>query len=309
MKSFFMTYRMVTSIFLMLLFTFGCATKKPAVVTAAISGDIPTIKSLRVAGQNINECDSAGTTALMHAITNKQPETIRYLIDSGADLKIKDKNGFDALMCAVEYHQIETMKLLIDNGADVDSRNIQGDIPLYPPLFVAIYQGFTDCVKLLLENGANVWAATNENYQKTILDYALYHGQKDVAASIGAKLWEPRPGKARIFLLVEGLYDYVWVKIGEHRKYLSRGPGSGFIDVDPGIYSVTVDYENADKAKPTLSIDTIAGQTYFFNVTQNMKHRIFVLPASLVDTISGSNPFSIMPLNETDAKDKITGFR
>ena len=210
-------------------------------------------------------------------------------------------------MHAIEYNQIETMKLLIDRGADVNSRSIQGDIPLYPPLFVAIHKGFADGVKLLLRNGADVWAATDDDGQKTILDYALYHGQIDVAASIGAKLWEPRPGKARVFFLAEGLYDFVWVKIGEHRKYLGRSPG--FIDVDPGSYSLTVDYENSNKAKPTLSVQTIAGQTSFFKVTQNMSHRIYVVPASLMDTIRGSSPFSITPLDEISAKEKIVGGR
>ena len=81
------------------------------------------------------------------------------------------------------------MKFLIDKGADVDSRDIQGNIPLYPPLYHAIREGFTKGVKLLVKNGANVNAKTNEDKQKTIIDYALFHGQMDVAASLGAKLW------------------------------------------------------------------------------------------------------------------------
>lgn len=308
MKSTPMTYRIVFPIILMLLVPYGCATTKPAIVKAASNGDINTIKSLSDAGQSINECDSAGTTALMYAIKNKQTETAKYLIESGADLKAKDKHGFDALIYTAEYSQIEIMKLLINNGADVDSRDLQGNIPQYPPLYFAILQGFTEGVKLLVKNGANIYANINEDNQKTILDYALYHGQMDVAASIGAKLWEPDAGKARIFLISEGLYDYVWVKIGDRSKYLNRS-GFGFIDVEPGLHAITVDWADSNKAKPALSVDIIAGQIYYFQVTQLMGNRILgyvlLIPTSSMDQMTGTNPFSIIQLMEVNAKEKI----
>lgn len=278
-------------------------------VRAARDGDINTIKSLSIAGQSINQSDSAGTTALMHAIINKKTDTARYLVKSGADLKIKDKHGFDALIYAIEYKQIEIMKLLIDKGADVNSRDIYGNTPLYPPLYFAILHNFTEAIKLLLENGADVYAPTNEDNQKTVFDYALYHRQMDVVKSIGNKLWEPDPNKARIFLIGDSLYDYVWVKIGNSKKYLNRWSGFGFIDVEPGMHAITVDYADANRAKPTFSIDIIAGQIYYFKVNQNITGRIlgyaFAIPVSTMDQVSGTGPFTIMPLKETDGKEEI----
>lgn len=290
------------------LMTLGCAAKTP-LIQASSKGDYQAVQKLVQNRVNINEADSNGTTPLMHAAAEKKVDVAKYLIESGADLKAKDKHGYDALTYAVENHQIEIMKLLIVKGADVDSRDIQGNIPLYPPLYHAIRVGFTDGVKLLVKNGANINAIINEDNQKTILDYSLYHGQMDVAASIGAKLWEPEPGKARIFLIGEDLYDYVSVQIGNHSKYLNRVSGFGFIDVEPGNHSIAVGYSDTKKAKPTLSIDTMAGQAYYLKITQDKRNRIvgyaLVVSPTLIDGVTGTTPFAITPLTEAEAKVKI----
>ena len=191
------------------------------------------------------------------------------------------------------------MKFLIDKGADVDSRDIQGNIPLYPPLYHAIREGFTEGVKLLVKNGANVNAKTNEDKQKTIIDYALFHGQMDVAASLGAKLWEPDPGKARIFFIGEGLYDYTSVRIGNRRKDLSPASGFAFIDVDPGNHAIAVCEIHTEKAKPTLSIYTMAGQIYYFVISQEMQRRVVHYFGYKLES------FKFTPMNESKAKEKI----
>ena len=286
----------------------GCATKSP-LSRASAKGDYQAVQKLVQNGVNINEADSNGSTPLMHAISERKVDVAKYLIESGADLKAKDKYGHDALIYAVENRQIEIMKLLIDKGADVDSRDIQGNVPLYPPLYYAIGGRFTEGVKLLVKKGANINAKTNEDNQKTIIDYALFHGQMDVAASLGAKLWEPDPGKARIFLIGEELYDYVSVQIGSRSKYLNRTPGFTFVDVEPGNHAIAVGYWDTKKAKQALSIDTMAGQAYYFQITQNIRNRIvgysIIVPATLIDGVSGTTPFLITPLKENEAKEKI----
>lgn len=286
----------------------GCAAKS-LLMQASAQGDYQTVQKLIQEGVNVNEADSNGSTALMYAISKRKVEVAKYLIGSGADLKAKDKHGYDALIYAVENRQIEIMKILIDKGADVDSRDMRGNIPLYPPLYYAIGGGFTKGVKLLVKNGANVHAKTNEDNQKTILDYALYYGQMDVAASLGDKLWEPDAGKARIFLIGEELYDYISVKIGNHSKYLKRASGFSFIDIEPGNHAIAVGYVDTGKAKPTLSIDTMAGQTYYFKITQNITNRIvgyaIVVSPTLVDRVTGTTPFAITPLKKSEAKEKI----
>jgi ankyrin repeat protein len=276
----------------------GCAAKSP-LIQASSNGDYQVVQKLVQSGVNINEGDSNGSTALMHAIWERKIEVAKYLIESGADVKTKNKNGDDALIYAVLYRQIEIMKLLIGKGADVDSRDVQGNIPLYSPLYHAIGEGFTEGVKLLVKSGANVNAKTNQDNQETILGYALFHGQMDVAVSIGAKLWEPDPGKARIFLIGEGLYDYVSVKIGNRSKDLNLASGFAFIDVNPGNHAIALCEVHTQNAKPTLSIDTIAGQIYYFSVSQDMKRRVVHYFGYKLDS------FIFTPLKGSEAKVKI----
>ena len=288
-------FAFIIAIFLMLA---GCATKS-SLIQASSKGDYQAVQKLIQNGVNINEADSNGSTPLMHAISEKKVEVAKYLIESGADLKAKNKYGYDALIYAVENRQIETMKLLIDKGADVDSRDIQGNIPLYPPLYHAIGGRFTEGVKLLVKNGANINAKTIGDNAETILDYALFHKQMDVAASLGDKLWVPDPGMARIFFIGEGLYDYTSVRIGNRRKDLSLASGFTFIDVDPGNHAIAVCEMHTEKAKPTLSIDTVAGQIYYFSISQEMKRRMAHYIGYRTDS------FIVTPLKESEAKELI----
>ena len=66
-----------------------------------------------------------------------------------------------------------------------------------------------------------------------------------------------------------------------------------FIDVDSGKHTISVSGE------PTSSIDVIAGQTYYLEVTQEMKRR------ALHYVMVRMSSFGIIPLNEVDAKKEI----
>jgi ankyrin repeat protein len=251
----------------------------------------------------------AEKSALMQASSKGDSQTVQKLIKEGANIKVKDQYGYDALSYAAANGQLEIMKILIDNGADVDSRDMQGNVPLYPPLYHAIGGRFTEEVKLLVKNGANINAKTIGDNAETILDYALFHKQMDVAASLGDKLWAPSDsGKARIFFIGEWLYDYTSVRIVNRRKDLSLGSGFTFIDVDPGNHAISVSYLDTQKPKPILSVDIIAGQIYYFKVTQNIRNRIagyFMFSSALVDRVTDTTPFAITPLKESEAKEAI----
>jgi len=81
-----------------------------------------------------------------------------------------------------------------------------------------------------------------------------------------------------------------------------------FIDVDPGNHIIDANHTSKYVSKNRTSIDVIAGQTYYFEVTQNMRNRIvgyaLVVPSTLVDKMT-STPFPITPLKESEAKEKI----
>jgi hypothetical protein len=155
----------------------------------------------------------------------------------------------------------------------------------------------TDVIKLLIESGADVNAksAAGEN----VLDIALSYKRGDIVDDLiraGVKLWAPETGKARLFFVGIQLWDYATVTVGKQSKVLNqnRYTGLALIDVDTGKHTISVSGE------PTSSIDTIAGQTYYLEVTQDMKRRS-VQYLILVKIPS----FGIIPLKEVDAKKEI----
>ena len=81
-----------------------------------------------------------------------------------------------------------------------------------------------------------------------------------------------------------------------------------FIDVDSGKHIIDANHSSKYVSKDRATIDVIAGKTYYFRVTQNMRNRIIgyalVVPSTLVDDIS-SSPFPITPLKEDEAKREI----
>lgn len=53
-------------------------------------------------GLNVNMCDSAGKTLLMHAIENELFNTVKFLVSKGADMYLMD----DALNMAEDYAKV-----------------------------------------------------------------------------------------------------------------------------------------------------------------------------------------------------------
>ena len=89
---------------------------------ATSSGDLAQIRALVAGGQNVNDRDEHGQTALMNAARSGQEEVVRLLIDAGADLNVTAKYNLTALMLAIINQQPGTAELLIDAGADAQAR-------------------------------------------------------------------------------------------------------------------------------------------------------------------------------------------
>jgi hypothetical protein len=270
---------------------------KPAIIDAANSGDISKIKKLLAEGRNINEKDSNGATPLMHAIWSKKPDVAKYLIESGADVKANDNYG-NALIYAIDYKQHELINLLLDKGADIESRNYLGETAIvHAVLRIADF----DAVKILIKRGANVNAKSTEG--ETVLDLALASARGDIVDKLGVNLWTPDAGKARVFFVGTGLFDYLKVIVGKQTKRLNQNMfvGLTFVDVDSGKHSIDVKefHAAAGSEKNAYSIDAIAGQTYYFKVTQDMKRRTAHYAGIKLSSVE------MTPMKEAEAKDEI----
>jgi hypothetical protein len=257
------------------LFVTGCASTTP-LIKASANGDSLAVQKLINEGANINEPDSKGYTPMMHAVLSGNIETVKTLLNKGADINARDKeSGNTAVLWALSYGYFDIAKLLIEKGADINVKSPEGE---------------------------------------TVLDLALSSTQGNIVDDLikvgNINIWIPEAGKARLFFVCSDLYDYIKVTVGKQSKRLNQNRNSGvaFIDVDSGKHAIDANIDKYVSPTPT-SIDVIAGQTYYFRVTQNMRNRIWgyalVISSSLIDKVTGDNPFTITPLKESEAKQEI----
>lgn len=307
----------------------GCANTKPSILSAASTGDISSIKKYHAEGKDINERDSAGTTALMYAICSKKSDVAKYLIESGADVNAKDRHGYDALRYAIDYKQIELINILLDKGADIESRDYLGRTALAHAVsyttdantFKKVASMATAnnprddafaVLKLLIKRGANVNA--KDSTPETVLELALSMCSMDVVTELinaGASLLIPSEGKARLIFIGEEFFfrDQVCVTLNGVYKYLWKDRNLTFTDVDAGKHIIEIPVSWYQK-KVNAGIDAKAGQTYYFMIAQNIGNRAAqmvggVVGEKVVETASGKGSFFITQMEESVARDKI----
>ena len=135
-------------------------------IEAVVQGDIDTLRSLLVAGAEVDERNEYGHTALMEAASKARADIVRLLLEAGADPR---KEGSLALDFAVRLGNLECVKLLLATGADAncdreDERLSEDDRMEEdedaeeadpPPLFDAVQRGNLEMVRVLLAAGAD----------------------------------------------------------------------------------------------------------------------------------------------------------
>ena len=157
-----------------------------------------------------------GCTPLIIAVCNGHVDVTRLLLEKGADANKAADDGNFPLKCALNEQQhlyeepglASLVEMLLENGADVEQR-CNGVVPLtwaaannhelaaelllahganvnppadengFTPLIVAAERGYTDVVKLLLEQKADATKKTKAG--KTPLQHAIFYGHSSVA--------------------------------------------------------------------------------------------------------------------------------
>jgi cytochrome c len=153
-----------------------------AIHDAAKKGDVAGIAVALDAGANVNESDGMAPP-LFYAISKAQLEAAKLLIERGADVNAPSGLGVGPLGAAVGKRNVELVKLLLDHGANPNST-----IGTQTVLHLAVERGCFECVKALVEAGADVNAVTSNGLYRTPLhiakllkrnamaDYLLAHG-------------------------------------------------------------------------------------------------------------------------------------
>ena len=171
---------------------------------AAKNGNDWQIKNLLSSGENIQERDAEGWTALMYAVRYQQNSaTVKMLIDNGAHIRVRNSYNFTPLLIAALYTQnpdILDMMLTERNGAEEEVFNafilsivsnevtdeiryaknelfLKKDIPvngfwkgMTPLMYACKYSSTTAIIQQLLAHGALPSIRSKEG--KTAFDYA-----------------------------------------------------------------------------------------------------------------------------------------
>ncbi|KAI1424128.1 ankyrin repeat-containing domain protein [Xylaria sp. FL1777] len=166
---------------------------------------------------DINATSKRGRTMLTLACADPLSKLPEFLLGYDPDVNIADKNGHTPLFEATAAPNVPLVKMLLEKGADPNMQTSKGTIPLhmcgYPPemtrllaertnnvdlpttqgttqLMVAASNGWTECVKVLLENKADVNAVVaNENQWSgwTPVMFAAYFHFADIILILAEK--------------------------------------------------------------------------------------------------------------------------
>ena len=139
---------------------------------AAEVGNTDMLKVLLEAGANVESPNADGQTALLAVARTGNVAAAQLLLDHGAAVDAKEKfGGQTPLMWASARRHPAMMELLIANGADVNARSIDRNYQRHiqaegrpknldsgglTPLLYAARENCAACVKVLLENKADI---------------------------------------------------------------------------------------------------------------------------------------------------------
>lgn len=162
---------------------------------AAVKGDLPMLELLLAAGADVESPNFEGQTALMAVARTGNVEAAKLLVEHGAKVNaVEHWGGQTALMWASARQHPGMVRFLIGQDADLDLRAIdrnwarrvtseprvkemhQGG---FTALLYAVRQNCLDCVKALVEAGADINKPDPDNITPLIM--ALLNMRFDIA--------------------------------------------------------------------------------------------------------------------------------
>jgi ankyrin repeat protein len=155
-----------------------------ALMLAAKTSDVRTVKLLAEHGLDVNAKNPNGDTALFEAAWAGNTDVVRYLISKGADVNAEMAKfpfkGFTALAIAAAVDHTEIADMLIAAGARVNARNGAG----YEPLQWAAMseRGDARLVRSLIAAGADV--NVKGAFDETALTWAARRGHTAIVDAL-----------------------------------------------------------------------------------------------------------------------------
>lgn len=125
----------------------------PRIIEAVLAHDLSGLRDAIDAGEDINERDRDGRTALHHASIEADRIAVELLLNSNADASAEDNNGWTPLHFIPQSHRVDIGELLLRAGAAVDASDAHGNTPLFRAVFES--RGRGEVIGLLLGAGAD----------------------------------------------------------------------------------------------------------------------------------------------------------
>ncbi|KID91648.1 ankyrin repeat protein [Metarhizium guizhouense ARSEF 977] len=217
-------------------------------MVASHRSDLATAKKLIDFGADLKAKKPAGgETALYYAVWYRRLDMTKLLVREGADVNQPLATGFTALSVAADNNSPEIASFLLANGADVnrptgsvtaciyaDDLHVN-DLPtdaLLTPLHLAAENGHADMARLLLDNGAQVNAASARGYTPLML--AAHNGHADTVSILirsGADISAHTADGCRALSMAALFYDGLLrreVKLGKPSTARPRASRFGF---------------------------------------------------------------------------------
>ena len=156
-----------------------------ALLSAARTGHNEAVQFLLDVTDNTDHCDEEGTTALMLASEGGYEPVVKSLLLAGANVNSQDNNvGWTALMIASKNNHITIVHTLLEAGADLDLQISKGP----NAIIIACIKGHSNVVELLLSAQADPNSQASDGSGLTALMIACMEGHiKDVELLLDRK--------------------------------------------------------------------------------------------------------------------------
>jgi uncharacterized protein len=162
------------------------AQAEPAIVDAAMNGDLKTVRALVRQAVDINATQPDGMTALHWAVERRDLPMMNVLLEAGAKHDLTNRTGARPLYLAATNGDAAAIARLLDAGEDANALlTAEGE----SVLMLTSQTGNAEAVKVLLDHGAN--PNTQQLRGQTALMWAAAEGHADVVKLLLARGADP----------------------------------------------------------------------------------------------------------------------
>ncbi|NKE06203.1 M48 family metallopeptidase [Mesobacillus selenatarsenatis] len=145
-------------------------------IEAVISGNAKKVESLIENGEDIEQLDYNGYTALDWAVMDMNTDMVQLLLNLKADPNFESDYGMTPFMTAAQTGNASMVKMLHEAGGDPNYQEMSSG---YTALIYSVFSGEIDTVKLMIDLGADT--QLRDYSGMTARMHALQSGEQEIA--------------------------------------------------------------------------------------------------------------------------------